>query len=172
MTLAAIPGPQQPFDVGSEGCPQGWLPGKAVFSDQEALHALNPLQHLPVVGMIYRQATGESLPPPLAIAGAVGVGAVLGPLGILGSVMLHLGMELATLKPDTSRPPVPEGMSVTGAEAPMGAVTPGSITRPGGYTTLATTVPDWLGGAQPGLDGTPVRQAIAAYAAGTMTGFG
>ena len=167
-TAASAPG----FDVGGEGCPQGWLPGKAVFSDEEALHALNPLQHLPVVGMIYRQATGQTVPPPLSIAGSVAVGAVMGPLGVLGSVMLQFGIALATMKPDTSRPPVPEGMSVTGAEAPMGAVTPGSITVPGGYTTLATVVPDWLGGGAAAPDGTAVRTAIAAYQAGSATGLG
>ena len=161
----------RPFDVGTEGCPQGWMPGKAVFSDQEALHALNPLQHLPLVGMIYRQATGETVPPPLSIAGSVAIGAVMGPVGILGSVLLQFGIALATMKPDTSRPPVPEGMSVTGAEAPMGAVTPGSIATPGGYTTLATVVPDWLGGG-PGPGGMTVRTAIAAYQAGAATGLG
>ena len=161
------------FDVGSETCPQGQLPGAAVFSDQDALHVLNPLQHLPIGGMIYRQATGETLPAPLSIASSVAVGAVMGPVGVLGSVLLNFAMEILTLKPDTSRPAVPEGMSETGAERPMGAVTPGSIATPGGYTTLATVLPDFLGGgAVMGPDGAPVRQAIAAYTAGTMTGFG
>ncbi len=161
------------FDTGSETCPQGQLPGPAAFSDEEALHALNPLQHLPIIGMIYRQVTGESVPPPLSIAGSVVSGALFGgPLGILGSVVMNLAMELVRLGPDTSRPPVPEGMDVTGSEAAMRPVTPGSITAPGGYTTLATVLPDFLGGVQRGSDGTPVQHAIAAYEAGTMTGHG
>ncbi len=96
-----------------------------------------------------------------------------GPLGIIGSVLLNFVMEIGRLGPDTSRPAVPEGMDVTGSEAPIRSISPGSITTPGGYTTLATTIPDFLGGPSTfAEDGTPVRQAIAAYEAGTMFGHG
>ena len=44
--------------------------------------------------------------------------------------------------PDLSRPSVPAGMSATGS-APMEPVTPGTL-KPGEYTTLATTVPEFL----------------------------
>ena len=178
-TTAPFPPPRRTdFDSGSETCPQGWLPGAAVFSVDEAKHALNPLQHLPVVGMIYRQATGETLPPPLSILGSVVTGAMFGgPLGVMGAVALNFATELFSLPPDTSRPAVPEGMEAGGAEAGIRSVSPGSISEPGGYTTLATVLPDFLGGVADtqlaGLDAPPaaVRVALDAYA-GTMTGFG
>ena len=165
------------FDTGSESCPQFGLPGAAVFSVDEAKHALNPLQHLPVVGMLYRQATGETLPAPLSIMGSVAMGAIFGgPIGILGSIAFNLAEELFRMGPDTSRPAVPEGMEAAGAEAGIRPISPGSITQPGGYTTLATVLPDFLGGGatqQAGPDGgsPPIRLALDAYA-GTMMGHG
>lgn len=179
---ATAPMPPPPrltvFDTGAEGCPQGALPGAAVFSVDEAEHALNPLQHLPLVGMLYRQATGETLPAPLSVLGSVAVGAIFGgPVGIVGSVAINFAAELFRLGSDTSRPAVPEGMDGAGAEAGVQPVSPGSITRPGGYTTLATALPDFLGGAGAtqfaGDDAppAPVRVALDAYA-GTMSGFG
>ena len=179
-TIMAAPPPRLTvFDTGAEGCPQGALPGAAVFSLDEAEHALNPLQHLPLVGMLYRQITGDTLPAPLSILGSVAVGAVLGgPIGIAGSIAFNLAAELFRMGPDTSRPAVPEGMDGAGAEAGMRPVSPGSITRPGGYTTLATVLPDFLGGgaadiqtAGPDGPAAPVRVALDAYC-GTMTGFG
>ena len=122
------------FDTGSEQCPQGQLPGALEFTPEEARNALNPLQYVPVVGMIYRQATGETIPPPMIIAGSVVTGAIFGgPIGILGSVLLNAAVELARLGPDTSRPPVPEGFDVTGSEAGVRSVSPGSGRQAGGY---------------------------------------
>ena len=165
------------FDTGAEGCPQGALPGAAVFSMDEAEHALNPLQHLPVVGMLYRQATGQTLPAPLSIMGSVATGAIFGgPIGIAGSIALNLALELFRLGPDTSRPAVPEGMEAAGAEAGVRTVSPGSTTQPGGYTSLATATPDFLGGgatqmAGPDSPTTPVHVALGAYV-GAMIGYG
>ncbi len=172
-TTATVPSPPPiVFDVGSENCPQFGLPGKAVFSVDEAKHALNPLQHLPIVGMIYREATGESLPPPLAILGSVAMGAIFGgPIGILGSVITNFIEEMVRLGPDTSRPSAPEGMSATGSEAGVQPVTPGTVTEPGGYTTLATVLPDFLGGGDHDSPSAQVRLALDSYA-GTMMGHG
>ena len=162
------------FDTGSEQCPQGQLPGQLEFTPEEAENALNPLQYVPVVGMLYRQATGETVPPPFLIAGSVVSSAIMGgPLGVVGSLLVNFVMELARLGPDTSRPAVPEGMDVTGSETAMRNVSPGSITTPGGYTTLATTIPDFLGGSSAfAEDGTPYHKVFAAYQAGTMFGGG
>ena len=175
-TLPYAPPRMTVFDTGSETCPQGQMPVAQELSPEEARHVLNPLQYLPVVGMIYRQATGETIPPAFAIGGSVVSSAILGgPVGILGSVLMNAIIEIGRLGPDTSRPPVPEGMLVTGSEAGVQTVSPGSITRPDGYLTLATVLPDFLGGnaaAATALvqDSPPPRQVIAAYEAGTMTG--
>jgi hypothetical protein len=169
------------FDTGAETCPQGQLPGPAEFTVDEANNAMNPLQYLPGVGMIYRQATGQTIPPPMAIAGSVVSGAIFGgPLGVLGSLVMNFVSELIRLGPDTSRPAVPEGMSQAGSEAGVQPVSPGSITTPGGYTTLATTLPDFLGGASAGTavadqgTGGPVQlsQASGATDLGRATGLG
>ena len=177
--MTASPVPISPprltvFDTGSESCPQGQLPGQAVFSMDEAKNALNPLQHLPVVGMIYQQATGQQAPAPLSILGSVAMGAALGgPVGVAGSVLLNFVQEMLRLGPDTSRPAVPEGMDATGSEAAIRPVSPGSITQPGGYTTLATVLPDFLGGGETQLaeaEPSPARLRVALNAyAGTMT---
>lgn len=176
---AAQPLPLSPprltvFDTGAEQCPQGQLPGAAVMTPEEAQAGFNPLHFLPGVGMIYRAITGEKIPPPMDIASSVVSAATFGgPLGILGSVLFNTVMELARLGPDTSRPPVPEGMDVTGAEAGVRSVSPGSLTKPGSYTTLATILPDFLGGdgATAYAEATP-RQAVAAYNAGAAMGLG
>ena len=188
MVQAVTAQPSQPnppprltvFDTGSEQCPQGQLPGPIEFDPQEARNALNPLQYVPVVGMIYRQATGETIPAPLSIAGSVLTGAMFGPIGILGSVLLNLASELIHLGADTSRPPVPYGMNVTGSEAGVQSGLPGETMPADGYTTLATVVPQFLGGGAtavadddtPATPVTPVRQAIAAYEQGSLVGMG
>ncbi len=181
QSAAAQPLPLAPsrltvFDTGAEQCPQGQLPGAAKMTPAEAASGLDPLLFLPGVGMIYRAITGKTIPPPMDIASSVVSAAAFGgPLGILGSVMLNTITELARLGPDTSRPAVPEGMDVTGSEAGIRSVSPGSVTRPGGYTTLATVMPDFLGGGggTAFADGsTAPQQVIAAYNAGAATGPG
>ena len=112
------------------------------------LGGLNPLHHLPGVGMIYRGVTGDTIPAPMRILGA---GIFGGPMGMIGAALVCLADEVFSMAPDTSRPALPAGMSQS-AEA---GVQPGTV-EPGGYTTLATTLPDWLGGASP-------EQAAAAY---------
>ncbi|MBP0443273.1 hypothetical protein J8J14_00650 [Roseomonas sp. SSH11] len=57
------------------------MPAKISFG--EMLESLNPLQHMPGVGMIYREATGSAAP----IAARILVGTALGgPMGFLGGV--------------------------------------------------------------------------------------
>lgn len=63
----------------------------AVFRTR--LADLNPLQYVPVVGMIYRAMTGEHLDPAWRLGGAVVTGALMGgPLGIVTS-LLGVGLE-------------------------------------------------------------------------------
>ena len=114
----------------------------------ELLGALNPLHHIPLLGMIYRGATGDTIPAPLRILGA---GIAGGPMGMIGAALVGLAQEVLFMPPDTSRPALPDGMSQS-AEA---GIQPG-IHQSGGYTSLATAAPDWLGGTTP-------DQAAAAY---------
>ena len=161
MNLPA-PGPMdysRVFDTGSEaGAPSGggW-PAAIEVSHEDAMHGLNPLQHLPVVGMIYRAATHEALPTTMRVAGA---GVFGGPLGMIGAGLMSLFEAIIQMGPDSSRPAVPAGMSQTGSEAGVQPVTPGTTTG-GAYTTLATTTPDFL---QTGSPNTAIVQnGAAAY---------
>ncbi len=149
--------PQRTFDTGSEGAPQGWMPGVAPFSIEEG-HSV--LQDLPVIGMFYRIFTGKPVPAPVKIATSAVTSAIFGgPLGIVSSIVMGFAEELARMGPDMSRPAAPAGMSATGSEAGVQPVSPGTLPA-GAYTTLATTLPDFLGGGAP-----RTAFALASYAA-------
>lgn len=128
-----------PDGAGPLGPDQAW-PQPIQLTGAQLRSALNPLQHMPVVGMFYRAATGETLAPPLRILGA---GLVGGPAGALGAAFMGLLEELFRMGPDQSRPSVPAGMSATGSEAGVQPVTPGTMAA-GSYLTLATTQPEFL----------------------------
>lgn len=151
MTLP-ISGPTTDYgaaaSTGSEAAgPSGGFSDALDVSRADVMHGLNPLQHLPVVGMIYRAATGEALPSTMRVAGA---GLIGGPLGMIGAGLMSIFEAIIKMGPDTSRPAVPAGMAQTGSEAGVEPVTPGTTTD-GAYTTLATVTPDFLG--SPGANG-------------------
>lgn len=147
--------------TGSEAAgPSGGWPEALDVSREDLMHGLNPLQHVPVVGMIYRAATGEALPSTMRVAGA---GLLGGPLGMIGAGLMSIFEAILKMGPDTSRPAVPAGMTQTGSEAGVEPVTPGTMTD-GAYVTLATTTPDFL--RSPGLDAPNtaiVQNGTAAY---------
>jgi hypothetical protein len=152
----------QPTDGGPPVRPDA-APHPIKVSFDQVLSAMNPLQHVPVVGRLYRAATGDDIPAPLKIMGA---GIFGGPLGVLGAAVGELLTTLFTLGPDTSRPAAPAGMSVTGSQAGVQPVTPGSLTN-GQYLTLATQQPQWLCPSTPeelALVGDP-RRGTSAYKA-------
>ena len=152
--------------TGSEGGgPSGGWPEALDVSRTDMTHALNPLQHVPVVGMIYRAVTGESLPAPLRVAGA---GMLGGPLGMIGAGLMSVFEAILRMGPDNSRPATPAGMAQTGSEAGVEPVTPGTAAD-GAYTTLATTTPDFL--RSPGLDAPNtaiVQNGAAAYQSASL----
>ncbi len=149
-----------PDGAGPIGPDQLW-PTPITITHDEFMRGLNPLHHLPGVGMIYRAVTGETIPAPMRVLGA---GIVGGPLGALGAGFMGLLEAIIGMKPDQSRPPVPAGMSETGSEAGVQPVTPGTLAA-GAYTTLATAAPEWLGGgtmlaaAEPGRGAAAYQQA-------------
>ena len=61
------------------------VPGEMRFD--EFLEGLNPLHHLPVIGMIYRGATGRELHPTVRVLGGLLLG---GPAGLVATVGLAL----------------------------------------------------------------------------------
>ena len=128
--------------------PENGSPVALPMTFGELMGGLNPLHHLPVLGMVYRGATGDTIPAPLRILGA---GIFGGPMGMVGAALTCLASEVFSMPPDMSRPALPSGMSQS-AEA---GIQPGQ-SGPGSYVTLATAVPDWLGGVTP-------DQAASAY---------
>ncbi len=62
-------------------------PAAAPITFHDVLTALNPLQYLPVVGTIYRVATGDDGSPGLRTAASLIGGALMGgPVGVLTSI--------------------------------------------------------------------------------------
>jgi hypothetical protein len=108
----------------------------AEISFGELLSALNPLQHIPVVGSVYREITGETLHP---IARVIGGALIGGPLGLVASAFnsmieqatgKDLGAQaLALIMPDAT--PQPAATAVASTEPAPAAPT----------TTVATAVP-------------------------------
>ncbi|WP_439817333.1 hypothetical protein [Zavarzinia sp. CC-PAN008] len=59
---------------------------EASFAD--FLDIVNPLQHIPVVGTLYREVTGDTIAPPMQVVGAALYGGGLGALGAIADVTL------------------------------------------------------------------------------------
>ena len=79
--------PPQPLGKQGVGAEQSW-PTNGDTSFWEVLHALNPLQHLPVIGTIYRAITGDTIPAPMRIFGSI-IGGLLtgGPIGMATGII-------------------------------------------------------------------------------------
>lgn len=140
---AALRATQQPSD-----------PPDITFRD--VLHALNPLQYVPVVGTIYRAVTGDTLPEALRSIGSIVTGGLMGgPVGAAiaaaGSLLQHVtGIDLDRVAHDCL-----VAMGLVGTHpspAPVAAVVPSGA----GSATAAEGPP---AAADPSLR----RQALTAY---------
>jgi hypothetical protein len=104
MAAAAIP------EIPVSGArPEPQAPAPAAEAEESTfetlLRGLNPLHHLPVVGMIYRAATGETVPMAERFAVSAVASAFLGgPLGILGAVVGMAAEEIWKMTRDPSSP--------------------------------------------------------------------
>lgn len=79
-----------PTDGGPPLGPDEAIPIPGEISFGEVMEGLNPLHHLPGVGMIYRMATGTEIHPAMRVLGA---GITGGPLGMaLAGVMSFIEM--------------------------------------------------------------------------------
>jgi hypothetical protein len=81
FTRAPDAPPVAPPPVGEGGYEP--IPGEITF--QDFLAGLNPLHHLPIIGTIYREATGERIAPVMRVLGG---GLFGGPLGMLSSAVM------------------------------------------------------------------------------------
>ncbi|WP_424810792.1 hypothetical protein [Roseococcus sp. YIM B11640] len=92
------------------------IPGQITFD--EVLEGLNPLHHLPGVGILYRAATGAEIHPAMRVLGAAVLGGGLGAIlaGVASAIEMTepLGRLRAAMngEPDPlvlARQPVPSG---------------------------------------------------------------
>src|SRR5262245_19518112 len=67
------------------------IPAEALTFD-DLLDFINPLHHLPVIGSLYREFTGDQIKPAMQVAGGALFG---GPTGLMGSVFQVLFQEIA-----------------------------------------------------------------------------
>jgi hypothetical protein len=71
------------------------------FSFRDLLSALNPLQYLPVVGTIYRAATGDVIPEGVRYAGSmIASGLLGGPVGVVTSIAVTLAEKATGIDPE------------------------------------------------------------------------
>jgi hypothetical protein len=56
------------------------------FGFDDLLDIVNPLQHIPIIGTIYREITGDEIEAPARLAGGALYGGLLGFLGTLGTI--------------------------------------------------------------------------------------
>ena len=129
--------------------------GGMTFHD--ILHGLNPLQHLPVVGMIYRAITGDQIEPGYRIGGSIISGFITGgPFGAVGSAVGSvLGMAAEDLFHKVMH-------AINTPAAPHGAA---SIAVPSAGSSPAIGDPaSFTAGQITGGSDVQMSQAIAAYA--------
>lgn len=92
-TPAETPLDAPPADGGPPLGPEEYAPIPGEMTFRQFLQGLNPLHHLPGVGMIYRAATGAEIHPVMRVLG----GGVFG--GPIGMITAALGAALESTRP-------------------------------------------------------------------------
>lgn len=119
------------------------VPGTAVqpastsqhdLSFHDILHALNPLHYLPIIGTVYRAATGDVIPEPLRVGGSMLVSGLLsGPIGLIVNIAMTLAEKATGVDPEKivaeQLRPAAEGGPPAGA-TPAAAEPVETVSRP------------------------------------------
>jgi hypothetical protein len=107
------------------------------FRFHDLLSALNPLQYLPVVGTIYRAATGDVIPDAVRYTGSmIASGLLGGPIGLLSNIVLTIGEKTTGIDPEK----IVAGLFHK-APPDAGAVSPPSDATPAPATPLVAAAP-------------------------------
>jgi len=132
------------------------------LSFRDVLDLVNPLQHIPVVGNIYRELTGDELAPAVRVAGGALFGGPLGAALSVAGLVIESGKDAVTAPEGTPDSPLPDtdSMIAAAAEAPRG----GWLIAAATTGTVAPFVP--LGPASP----VPTAPATIAAASATPRG--
>ena len=85
----------------SDAAPSRWsqLFGDDGLSFRDVLDLVNPLQHIPLVGNLYRKFTGDTIDPAIRVAGGALFGGPLGAVLSLGSLVVEQVHTAATGSP-------------------------------------------------------------------------
>jgi len=80
-----------PSQIGKAQAPV--IQNDGFFSDIfDVLDVVNPLQHIPVIGSLYRSVSGDTLSSGARIAGGALFG---GPLGLIASIANEIALEIS-----------------------------------------------------------------------------
>lgn len=147
-----------------------WSDNKVGFRFADLLDVVNPLQHLPVIGTLYRGLTGDEIGLGARMLGGALYG---GPLGMAGSVMMAAADQALGGEPGAQVIAFLRDMfdGTSGAAgSQLAAVTPAAGTDtdaavPTPRTASASLAPDAMGG-EAETPGTPAAHAAAATAPG------
>jgi hypothetical protein len=123
----------------------------------QVLSMLNPLQYVPVVGMIYRAVTGDTIPEPVRVAGGLAFSALTsGPIGVVLSAATEVAERALGIDPDRIGHSVLASIGLAGPEggakgapanqsdpaASGSAIAAAPPTPPATPPTLAADAPD------------------------------
>lgn len=70
-------------------------PGQSPTLADRALDTINPLQHIPFVGFLYRQVTGDTITPEASFAGGLLYGGPIGAIGAVASMIVGGAIDTA-----------------------------------------------------------------------------
>ncbi len=111
------------------------------------LHALNPLQYLPVVGTIYRAVTGDRIPEGLEMVGSLAVGAAIsGPIGLVTGIAAIIAEKATGIDPDKLAHRVAVGLGIVHDAPP-----PTMIATSPAQSDVPKTVPKAADGPPPDI---------------------
>ena len=101
--LESLPGPG-PSVAAARAAPAprpGSSPARSGLGFGDVLSMLNPLQYVPVVGMIYRAVTGDTIPEPVRVAGGLAFSALTGgPIGVVLSAATEVAEQALGIDPE------------------------------------------------------------------------
>jgi hypothetical protein len=133
------------------------MPAEMTFGD--FLSALNPLHHIPVVGWVYRQITGETIQPAMRALGGLITG---GPIGAIASAVGALAEELLGAT-DYSAPTALAG-AAPAAQAAQAATQAAATTRTAAAAPPAAAPPGLVTITPPEGQPMPLAARLAARA--------
>ncbi len=133
----------------------------------DMLEALNPLQHLPVIGSIYRSVTGATIEPAARVVGGLLFGGLGGGISSIANALLEgingkdLGENLiAMVSPGKDAPPPPpavDGLAVPAGNPDLHFASFAASAPVGGTTERSGLLTTWIAGGAPSAPSEPVK---------------